>query len=163
MPANAAAAPLVAPSTIEPEPVVPSGSDAEGGVPGGVEGGLPGGVLGGVVGGLPSAPSPAPPPPPVRRAPVRVGGNIQAPALLRKIPPIYPAYAVQARLEGVVILEAEVDESGAVAQVRVLKSVGLLDHSAITAVRQWRYSPLLLNGRPERFVLTVTLSFSLTE
>jgi TonB family protein len=63
-----------------------------------------------------------------------------------------------------VILEAIVDRDGAVAEVKVLRSAGaLLDREALLAVRQWRYSPLVLNGIPERFILTVTLSFSLQD
>jgi protein TonB len=53
------------------------------------------------------------------------------------------------------------DRQGRVENVEILRSIPLLDRAAIAAVRQWRYSPLLLNGRPERFVLTVTVSFSL--
>ena len=64
-------------------------------------------------------------------------------------------------MQGVVILEAVVDPHGRVEDVRVLRSIPLLDRAAITAVRQWRNSPVLLNGTPERFVLTVTVSFSL--
>jgi TonB family protein len=49
-----------------------------------------------------------------------------------------------------------------VEEVKVLRSAGgLLDNAALTAVRQWQYSPVLLNGRPERFILTVVLSFNL--
>ena len=137
----------------------------EEGLPGGVEGGVPGGIPGGVVGGfLPSTiTQPAPPaaPPPVPRAPVRVGGEITAPALLSRVAPEYPPIAVSAKVEGVVILEAIVDREGRVEKVKVLRSIALLDEAAKAAVRQWRYSPLLLNGNPERFVVTVTLSFSL--
>jgi periplasmic protein TonB len=61
----------------------------------------------------------------------------------------------------IVILEAIVDRLGRVENVKVLRSVPLLDAAAIAAVRQWRYSPLLLNGQAERFVLTVSVSFSL--
>jgi protein TonB len=68
--------------------------------------------------------------------------------------------AVRAQVQGVVILEAVVDGQGRVEDERVLRSIPLLDGAAIAAVRQWRYSPLRLNGQPERFVLTVTLSFS---
>jgi len=64
-------------------------------------------------------------------------------------------------VQGVVILEAVVDRHERVEDVRVLRSIPLLDRAAITAVRQWRNSPVLLNGTPERFVLTVTVSFSL--
>jgi protein TonB len=131
------------------------------GVPGGVEGGIPGGVVGGVVGGLPDAPPP-PPPPPVERAPVRIGGVISPPQLLHRVEPDYPSFAAKAHLEGVVILEAMVDQEGNVTDVKVLRSPhALLDREAQIAVRQWRYSPLVLNGIRERFILTVTLSFRL--
>ena len=75
------------------------------------------------------------------------------------VPPVYPPLAVRAKVQGVVILEAVVDRQGRVEEVKVLRSIPLLDAAAIAAVRQWRYSPLLLNGQPERFVLTVTVSF----
>jgi protein TonB len=64
-------------------------------------------------------------------------------------------------LQGIVILEALVDREGIVTDVKVLRSAGpILDRQALAAVSQWRYSPLLRNGQRERFVLTVTLSFS---
>ena len=59
------------------------------------------------------------------------------------------------------ILEAVVAEDGTVRSVRVLRSILALDKAAIEAVQQWQYEPLLLNGHPTAFVLTVTLSFSL--
>jgi protein TonB len=77
------------------------------------------------------------------------------------VEPIYPPLAVAAALQGTVILEALVDESGVVQEVKVLRSQGVLDRAAIDAVRQWRYSPVILNGRPERFILTVVLTFRL--
>ena len=153
-------APLEAPSKIQPE--VPTPGDANG-VPGGVEGGIPGGVIGGVVGGLPTD-VPPPPPPPAPRTPVRVGGQIQAPALLHRVEPEYPPLAVKAHLQGLVILEATVDENGRVQSVKVLRSdAPLLDGAAIDAVKQWQYSPLTLNGKHESFILTVMLSFHFTE
>jgi protein TonB len=150
-------APVEAPKAIEPEPV---GEEFDEGVPGGVEGGVPGGVIGGVVGGLPEAPPP--PPPPAVRGPVRIGGQIQAPTLVHRVEPYYPPVAVDAHLQGIVILEAIVDRDGTVAEVKVLRSASaLLDREAVLAVKQWRYSPLVLNGIRERFILTVTLSFSI--
>ena len=157
------AAPVEAPREIVEEMPVDTGSTE--GVPGGVEGGVAGGVVGGVVGGLvsglPPPPSPPPSAPPVARAPVRIGGELKAPALVERVEPEYPPIAVRAQVQGVVILEAVVDLHGRVEDVHVLRSIPVLDKAAITAVRQWRYSPLLLNGTPERFVLTVTLTFSL--
>ena len=152
-------APVEAPKTIEPEPAGPEYLDE--GVPGGVEGGVPGGIAGGVLGGLPEPPPP-PPAPPATKAPVRIGGQIQAPTLIHRVEPYYPPTAVDARLQGMVILEAIVDRDGTVAEVKVLRSAStLLDREALIAVRQWRYSPLVLNGQRERFVLTVMLSFNL--
>jgi protein TonB len=157
------AAPIEAPAEIAPER---PRRDIADGVPGGVEGGIPGGVLGGVVGGLPTdiPPPPPPPAPPAPRGPVRIGGQIQAPALVRRVEPVYSQLAVHAHINGTVILEAIVDADGRVAEVKVLRSAHrLLDDAAIAAVRQWRYSPLVLNGIRESFVLTVVLSFQLTE
>jgi protein TonB len=127
----------------------------EGGVPGGVEGGVPGGVVGGVIGGLPTE---APPPP---AKVVRIGGMITAPKLVKRIDPEYPYLAEQARLRGMVILEAHVDTRGVVKSVSVLRGHPLLDEAATTAVQQWRYQPLLLNGEPTEFVLTVTVVFNM--
>jgi len=152
-------APVETPKSIEPEPEGPEYLDE--GVPGGVEGGVPGGIAGGVLGGLPEPPPP-PPPPAATHAPVRVGGQIQAPTLIHRVEPYYPSTAVDARLQGIVILEAIVDRDGSVAEVKVLRSANtLLDREAILAVKQWRYQPLVLNGIRERFILTVTLTFSL--
>jgi protein TonB len=156
------AAPVEAPVAITPEP---AGEDTVG-VEGGVEGGVPGGVVGGVVGGLPDVPPPPPPPPAptATKEPVRIGGQIQQPTLLRRVEPVYPPMAVNARVQGIVILEAIVDEEGRVKEVKVLRSSHLmLDHEAVVAVRQWRYAPVVLNGTPVRFVLSVALSFTLQD
>lgn len=154
--------PIEAPAEIRPEP--PSAIVDEG-VPGGVEGGIPGGVVGGVLGGiLEVAPPPPPQPPaaPVPQKPVRIGGEIQVPALLHRVEPTYPPIAVASHVTGVVILEATVNERGTVDTVRVLRSVHpIVDNEALAAVRLWRYSPLTLNGHATPFILTVTLSFSL--
>jgi protein TonB len=159
---NLSTAPVEAPSAIVAETFVPSGEDEEG-VEGGVEGGIAGGVLGGVVGGRLAVPAPPPPLPPVAapRAPVRIGGQIESPALLHRVNPRYPDMAVHAKVTGVVILEATVDTEGRVESVRVLRSISLLEKAAIEAVKQWRYSPLVLNGIPEPFIVTVTLRFSI--
>ena len=90
------------------------------------------------------------------------GGAITAPALIHRVEPVYPPIAVQAQVHGVVILGAVVDRKGEVEDVRVLRSIPLLHRAAVDGVRQWRYSPLLLNGKPERFVQTVTVSFNLS-
>jgi protein TonB len=156
------AARLVAPIEV-PDQVVADremGLDlgVEGGVPGGVEGGVPGGVVGGVVGGLPLA-TLGPAPPPV----VRVGGLLSAPKLLRTVTPTYPALAVAAHVSAVIILEAHVDAHGNVKTATILRGSPLFDDAAVEAVKQWRYKPLLLNGVPTEFILTVTLNFRIQD
>ncbi len=153
-------APVEAPIEIVAEP---PGEDTSEEAMAGVEGGVPGGIPGGVLGGfVPEAPPP-PPPPPVPHGPIRVGGVIKEPALIHRVEPVYPALAVARQLQGVVILEAMVDEEGRVESLKVLRSPGIFDDAAMDAVRQWRYSPVLLNGRPEKFVLTVVVSFRLVQ
>jgi protein TonB len=156
------AAPIAAPLEIAPEPAAFRGDESFG-VEGGVEGGVVGGSLGGLVGGLvdaPALPPPPPPPPPAPRAPVRVGGQLSAPELVHRVEPVYPPIAVVAKVTGTVILEAVVASDGSVQSVKVLRPVRFLDSAAIAAVRQWRYQPLMLNGVPTPFVLTVILTFS---
>ena len=66
-----------------------------------------------------------------------------------------------AQLTGLVILEATVNTEGCVESVKMLRSRHqLLDKAAKDALMQWRYSPLVLNGTPTAFVLTVTFNFS---
>jgi protein TonB len=127
----------------------------EGGVAGGVEGGVPGGVVGGVVGGLPDAP-----PPPVQA--VRVGGQIKEPKKLKHVAPAYPDIAKQARVQGVVILECTISPQGKVTNVTVLRGIPLLDQAAQDAVKQWVYTPTLLNGVPVPVIMTVTVNFKLS-
>jgi protein TonB len=148
-------APIEVPNEIKPEETLDLG--VEGGVAGGVEGGVPGGVVGGVVGGLPSEA----PPPPARV--VRIGGQIKEPKRIRYVQPTYPDLAVQSRVSALVILEAEVDTRGFVRTAKILRGHPLFDDAAIEAVKQWRYQPLLLNGEPTGFVLTVTINFNLQQ
>jgi periplasmic protein TonB len=151
---NPAAAPVEAPAEIKPETGVESGVK---GVVGGVEGGVVGGVSGGIVGGL----SEAPPPPPPPAAPVRVGGNIKAPQKIKDVKPQYPAIAQSARVQGVVIIEATIGPNGQVQEAKVLRSIPLLDQAALDAVRQWVFTPTLLNGVPVPVIMTVTVNFTL--
>jgi protein TonB len=144
------AAPLTVPDGIQPETVIEPSRDA-----------AP--VDSGVIGFGNSAavlvdPAPPPPQPP---SPVRVGGNIRPPQKVTEVAPVYPAIARAARVEGVVILEAVIGEDGAVRDVRVLRSIPLLDAAAVEAVRQWRFTPTLLNGEPVPVVMTITVSFKL--
>jgi len=148
-------APIEAPEGIHEEAGIELGFGVEGGVPGGVEGGVPGGVLGGVVGG--ALPQLAPPPTKV----VRVGGNIVTPKMIKKVAPEYPELARSSRISAIIIMEALVDTHGVVQSVSVLRGHPLFDEPAAAAVKQWRYRPLLLNGVPTEFIVTVTLNFNI--
>lgn len=96
-----------------------------------------------------------------RLSPVRVGGEIRVPPKIRDVRPRYPIEAERAHVQGVVIIEALVDESGAVANARVVRSVPLLDAAALVCVRQWVFAPTLVNGRAVPVLMTVTVNFVL--
>ncbi len=147
-------APIEVPTEIVPE-VLDLG--AEGGASGGVEGGVPGGVVGGVVGGLPEAP----PPPPVK--PLRAGTDVREPRKVKSPAPVYPDLAVKARVQGAVVLECKIDERGRVVDVAVVEGSPLLTEAAVAAVRQWVYTPTLLNGVPTPVLMAVTVTFRLTD
>jgi protein TonB len=104
----------------------------------------------------------APAAPPAATPRMRVGGQIRAPQKIHDVPPVYPAIAQQARVEGLVILDAVIGPDGRVRNVRVLRSVPLLDRAAVDAVRQWVFSPTLLNGTPVEVAMTITVQFRLS-
>ena len=156
MDVNPAAAPVEAPAEIRPETGIEAGvANASG-----VIGGIIGGVTGGVVGGLEAAPPPPPPPPPPP-APVRVGGQIRAPQKIKDVRPVYPAIAQSARVQGIVIIEATIGPNGQVQEAKVLRSIPLLDAAALDAVKQWQFTPTMLNGVPVPVIMTVTVNFTL--
>jgi protein TonB len=161
-PRRAGAAPSVAPRELAAEreiPPVPGvGSAIE--VPAGaaIDAALPSGL--GTA--IPIAPVTVPEPaPPVRQAPVRSGQGVREPRKLVDVRPVYPPIALSARIEGAVILEAVINERGEIERVKVLRSQPLLDGAAIDAVRQWRYTPTLLNGAPVAVLMTITINFTL--
>jgi TonB family protein len=93
--------------------------------------------------------------------PLRVGGTIREPRKVRNVSPAYPDIARQARVQGVVILEATISPEGRVTSIRVLRGVPLLNDAAVDAVRQWEYEPTLLNGVAVPVIMTVTVNFAL--
>ena len=158
-PAAATLAPVA-----EPEDVIESAAPpvpaltADEGVPGGVEGGVPGGIVGGIL--EPAAREDESSASPGR---VRVGGAVKEPRKLKNVAPVYPEVAARGKIEGVVILEVGIRPDGRVEDVRVLRSVPLLDDAAVTAARQWLFSPTLLGGVPVSVTMTVSVRFSLTQ
>jgi TonB family protein len=92
---------------------------------------------------------------------VRAIGSIRPPRLIKEVAPVYPPAATQARVEGVVILEAQTDIYGRVMNVKILRSIPLLDQAAVDAVRQWVYEPAIIDGKPRSIIFTVTVRFGL--
>ncbi len=156
---------LIAPTAV-PEGIAkiidaePGSGGVIGGLPGGVVGGRPGGtaggVLGGIIGGTGDAPAPAPP-----KGPVRVGGDVRQPKIVKIVEPKYPPEARRARIEGIVVVEATVTEEGTVDKVKVISGHPMLASAAVTAVQNWRYEPTLLNGEPVAVILTAKVNFQL--
>ena len=133
-----------------------------GGVVGGVPGGIPGGQLGGVIGGILShTSSTAAVPKLVAPKRARISQGVTAGLLLRKIPPKYPPLAIQARIQGEVLLRAIISKEGVIEELEVVSGHPLLAPAALDAVRDWRYRPYLLNGVPIEVETTVLVTFQL--
>lgn len=92
---------------------------------------------------------------------LRIGGDVKAPERIKYVQPVYPQDMREARVMGTVIIEAIVDETGHVAETKVLRSVTGLDQAAVDAVMQWEYTPTLLNGAPVPVLMTVTVTFTI--
>jgi protein TonB len=102
------------------------------------------------------------PPPPVATGPLRVGGDVKAPVVLTRVEPTYPEVARKARVAGIVIVEAIIDKSGNVRDVKILKGLPFgLDNAAADAVRRWKFKPGTLNGQPVDVLFNLTVNFKL--
>lgn len=93
----------------------------------------------------------------------RVGGSLNQPARIDV--PRYPADARSAGIDGVVVAEVVLDPSGNVTDAKVVRSIPLLDDAALQAVRNWRYTPTLVDGQavPVRFNVSVNFTLPRTE
>jgi protein TonB len=151
-PAEPSLPPTVAPEGFSPEKPVEPREPVEVDTPG-------------IVGGDESIDRILAPPPEVKVAPpepVRIGGAIRQPQRIRDVQPVYPPMAQAARVQGIVIIEATIGADGQIVNARVLRSVPLLDQAALDAVRQWQYTPTMLNGVAVPVIMTVTVQFTLS-
>jgi len=156
---------LTAPSFV-PKVVAAMPSDAappeetlagvSGGIPGGIAGGQPGGILGGTMNGAVPPPAPASEGP---KKPVRIGGDVKPPRLLSGPAPIYPTLAQQSRIQGIVVIEAIIDEHGNVVEMRAISGHPLLIPAAMKAVSQRKYAPTVLDGEATPVNLRVEITF----
>src|SRR5208282_423918 len=130
------------------------------GVVGGVPGGIPGGSMGGVIGSvLSSTPTVAPHIATPQR--VRVSSGVSSGLLIRKVNPTYPPLARQARIQGTVVLQAQISKDGSIENLQLISGHPMLAPAAIEAVKQWKYKPYLLNGEPVEVDTQVQVNFTL--
>jgi TonB family protein len=116
------------------------------------------------------APPPPPPPPPSAQAAlenppskIKVGGNVQSMMIVTKVPPLYPALAKVAGVQGVVRLAVIIAKDGTVQAIHVLDGPPLLVQAAMDAVKQWVYKPTFLNGDPVAVETTIDVNFTLSQ
>jgi TonB family protein len=93
--------------------------------------------------------------------PLKLTGDVKGPKLIKQVDPVYPPVARQSQVEGTVILEVTTDIYGRVRDIKVLRSIPLLDQAAVDAVKQWVYEPPIINGKPISVTFTVTVTFTL--
>jgi protein TonB len=134
------------------------------GVVGGVPGGIPGGQLSGVIGGIVSATSNLAVPKfaPVQPQRVRISQGVTKGLLIRRVEPAYPTLARSARVQGDVVLSAIININGEIENLQLVSGHPMLVPAALTAVKQWRYKPYLLNGQPTEVETTITVIFTLS-
>jgi protein TonB len=131
------------------------------GVVGGVPGGIPGGQMGGVIGGIISS-TPVAVPKVATPQRVRVSQGVTQGLLIRKVQPNYPPLARQARIQGSVLLQAEISKDGTIENLHLISGHPMLAPAAIEAVKQWRYKPYILNGEPVEVETQITVNFTLS-
>ena len=135
--------------------------DLGGGVAGGVPGGIPGGSAGGVIGGIISS-TPVAVPKVATPQRVRVSQGVSNGLLIKRVQPNYPPLARQARIQGQVVLHAEISKDGTIQNLQLISGHAMLAPAAIEAVKQWRYKPYMLNGEPVAVETEVIVNFSLS-
>ncbi|MGO9087327.1 MAG: energy transducer TonB [Candidatus Sulfotelmatobacter sp.] len=135
---------------------------ATAGVVGGVPGGVPGGQMGGVIGGIVNATSNLPVPKIATPQRIRVSSGVSTGLLVRKVNPTYPPLARQARIQGVVVLSAQISKEGNIQNLQLISGHPMLAPAAIEAVKQWKYRPYLLNGEPVEVETQVQVNFTLS-
>ena len=95
-------------------------------------------------------------------APAAAQTSPPAPTKIKDVRPTYPSGALYARVQGDVVIELTIGPDGKVQQTKVVRSIPLLDATAEEAVKQWQFTPTVVNGKAVPVTLTATVRFSLT-
>ena len=93
---------------------------------------------------------------------VRISQGVTKGLLIRRVEPSYPTLARAARVQGEVILSAVISVNGEIENLQLVSGHPMLVPAALTAVKQWRYKPYLLNGQPTEVETTITVIFTLS-
>lgn len=94
---------------------------------------------------------------------IHIGGNVMASKIEHQVPPTYPPDAAAAHIEGTVLLHATIAKDGTVSELQFVSGPQLLMRAAMEAVRQWRYSPFLLNGQPVEVDTSIAVQFNIAQ
>ena len=130
----------------------------------GTDGGIPGALQGVAI-------TPPPPPPPTptprrqaeSRPAIKLGGNVMEARIVKRVMPIYPVLARQARISGTVRLQGTISRTGQVINLLLVSGHPLLAAAALDAVRQWVYRPTLLNGEAVEVIAPIEVHFTLSQ
>src|SRR6202043_4253979 len=143
------------------EEEAPPPAMASSGVVGGVPGGIPGGQMGGVIGGIISS-TPVAVPKVATPQRVRVSAGVTSGLKVKDVNPFYPPLARQARIQGTVLLRAQIGKDGSIQNLQLVSGHPMLVQAALDAVKQWKYKPYLLNGEPVEVDTEVQVNFTLS-
>ena len=152
------------PSTIPPRVAIVHDEETRGaenpapdwaGVPGETGSGVPNAVINNLVRNIPEMPKLAAP------SKVRVSSGVAQGLLVHQVKPVYPQLAMQARIQGKVVLQAVIARDGTVQDLRVISGHPLLVQAALDAVKLWRYKPYLLNDKPVEVDTQINVNFTL--
>jgi TonB family protein len=95
--------------------------------------------------------------------PLRIVGDVKAPVVIRRVAPLYPKLAINARMNGTVVVECIIDKTGRVREAHVLRSTStMFDQAAVDAVQQWQFAPGSLHGNAVDTIFDLTVTFRVT-
>ncbi len=90
--------------------------------------------------------------------PVRVSSGVLMGLILNKVWPVYPQEAIDAKVNGAVVMMAKIDKEGKIVDLKVISGPEMLRDAMLAAVRQWTFKPYLLNGQPVFVQTTITIT-----
>ena len=146
---------VVATNTSAPKAAAPVEETADAPAPDALGTGADSKALSGIVNANPASLPKQPP------TTIKISQGVSEGLLIKKVKPIYPPHALQVRMQGEVLLQANIGKDGSIVSVRQVNGDVLLGKAAMDAVRQWKYKPYFLNGEPVEVQTQITVNFKL--